>query len=460
MRLKNNIASNMWTYIVFTIIFLTSAAQTQGSFGNDQEIFQKMKGLLSKSPTIQKKSADWLAAREDISLLPAFMDAMQLIRFPKEWKKPLRKISGKKMDADWPRWMEWLGRQDFTPHPVYQSYKFYLYNNIDPAIAAFFAADRRFQIRLDEVVWGGVAKDGIPALDNPPLLPAEKAFYLSDNDDVFGLALNGEFRAYPLRILNWHEMLNTTIGGEALSLTYCTLCGAAIAYFGKISDSLSVTFGSSGLLYRSNKLMYDRQTNSLWSSLTGEAVSGPAAEANMTLRPFYTVRTTWGEWRKRYPATKVLDVKTGHDRDYSPGAAYKTYFESDKTMFPVAWRDKRLQAKDWIYGIHINGRSLAYPLRALGKQSLINDAFNGKNLLVIAAAENMAVRVYARGEAEFLEKRSGNRLLDSEGNEWEIAEEHLRRSDGAITLPRLPGHLSFWFGWYAFFPESAVWQQP
>ncbi len=439
-------------------LFLISAAQAQGAYRNDQEILQKMKGLLSKSPTIQKKSADWLAAKEDISLLPAFMDAMQLIRFPKEWKKPLRKITGKKMDASWPRWMEWLGQQDVTPHPVYQSYKFYLYNNIDPAIAAFFAEGRDFQIRLDEVVWGGVAKDGIPALDDPPLLAAEKAFYLSDNDDVFGIALNGKYRAYPLRILNWHEMLNTTIGGEAISLTYCTLCGAAIAYLGKINDSLSVTFGSSGLLYRSNKLMYDRQTNSLWSSLTGEAVSGAAAEANMKLQPFYTVRTTWGEWRKRYPATKVLDIKTGHERDYRPGAAYKTYFDSDKTMFPVAWRDNRLQAKDWIYGIHINGRSLAYPLQTLAKQPLINDSFNGKNLLVIADAENMAVRIYERGKIKFLENPSGKRLLDSEGSEWEIAEEHLRRGDGAITLPRLPGHLSFWFGWYAFFPESSVWR--
>lgn len=432
-----------------------SNAQSSGS-ASDWEVLKNMKGLLSKSPSIQKKSARWLTALNDISVVPAFIDAMRFISFPKEWGKDLKKVTGQKFGEDWPDWMEWLGQQDFTPHPAYQAYKAHLYRILDPEIGNYFATKNRFLIRLDEVVWGGVKKDGIPALDNPEMIAAEDAGYLSDSDAVFGLSVNGEHHAYPLRILNWHEMLNIEIGGAAISLSYCTLCGAAVPYLGKV-DSVTYTFGSSGLLYRSNKLMYDRQTNSLWSSLTGKPISGELVDQSIQLKIHPVVRTSWREWRKQHPDTRVLSIETGFPRDYSAGAAYQSYFDSDKTMFPIALRDPRMATKDWVYGIHLNGSAKAWALSKLKNTPLVNDTFSGKNLIILADAENLTVRVYERGDVTFTEMLPNQQILDENGQTWQLTETGIETINGTKKFSRLPGHLAYWFAWYAFFPKTLVW---
>ena len=129
------------------------------------------------------------------------------------------------------------------------------------------------RIRLEEVVWGGVQFDGIPSLDNATMINADKADYLLDTDLVFGIEINGDARAYPLRIMGWHEMANDVIGGVPVALAYCTLCGSGILYETLLEGSDDpLVFGSSGLLYRSNKLMFDRTTNSLWNQFSGEPV--------------------------------------------------------------------------------------------------------------------------------------------------------------------------------------------
>ena len=128
---------------------------------------------------------------------------------------------------------------------------------------------------MEEIAWGGVLVDGIPALDNPRMTTASAASYLNPDDPVFGVEINGDARAYPLRIANWHEMVNDVVGGVPVSLAYCTLCGSGILFDGRVAGRAEpFTFGSSGLLYRSNKLMYDRQTDSLWEQLAGHPVTG------------------------------------------------------------------------------------------------------------------------------------------------------------------------------------------
>lgn len=135
---------------------------------------------------------------------------------------------------------------------------------IDPNFTAFLYSGVRHSIRLEEIAWGGVNKDGIPSLDNPALINAEDAEYLKEDDLVFGVSINGDTRAYPLRIMDWHEMFNDVIGGVPVALAYCTLCGSGILYETDMGDGKEpIIFGSSGFLYRSNKLMYDKQTHSL-----------------------------------------------------------------------------------------------------------------------------------------------------------------------------------------------------
>ena len=183
---------------------------------------------------------------------------------------------------------------------------------------------------------------------------------MRDSDYVFGIVLGGEARAYPLRIMDWHEMANDVVGGAPVSIPYCTLCGSAIAYNPKIGET-TYTFGSSGLLYRSNKLMYDHNTQSLWSALSGEPVAGKLVDRDLKLEVLPIVRTTWGEWKRKHPETTVLDIRTGHDRDYNK-EPYKEYFESSKTMFPVPVEDSRVALKEFVFALRIGKIRKAYPL--------------------------------------------------------------------------------------------------
>ncbi|MBM4409363.1 MAG: DUF3179 domain-containing protein, partial [Chloroflexi bacterium] len=184
-------------------------------------------------------------------------------------------LTGQALGSDWPAWVEWYGATDLAPPPGFLAWKGEVFARIDPRFRDLFQAQHESLIRVEEILWGGVRVDGIPALMNPPTLAAADSVLLTDFDPVFGLEVGGEARAYPLRIMDWHEMANDVLGGAPISLSYCTLCGAAIAYHGRASDGKIYTFGSSGLLYASNKLMYDHQTRTLWNQFTGEPVQGP-----------------------------------------------------------------------------------------------------------------------------------------------------------------------------------------
>ena len=200
-------------------------------------------------------------------------------------------------------------------------------------------------IRLDEVDWGGVPPNGIPPLEYPAHLAAADAEYLDDDNIVFGIAVNGEASAYPKRILAWHEMAIDRVGGIELTIVYCTLCGTVIPYESLV-DGQHIRFGTSGLLYRSNKVMFDHGTKSLWNTFEGVPVIGSLVGSGLQLTRRSMVTTTWGEWRARHPETTVLSLETGQQRDYSEGAAYRDYFSTDQLMFQVQARDDRLDNKD------------------------------------------------------------------------------------------------------------------
>ncbi len=159
-------------------------------------------------------------------------------------------------------------------------------------MASFFPADAQQLIRLDEVDWGGVPPNGIPPLDHPEHIPASEAGYLEDEHIVFGIYRNGEARAYPKRILAWHELALDRLGGTELTIVYCTLCGTVIPYDSE-AGGRHWSLGTSGLLYRSNKLMFDAETMSLWSTVEGRPVIGPLAGEDIELAAYPVVTTTW-----------------------------------------------------------------------------------------------------------------------------------------------------------------------
>lgn len=388
----------------------------------------------------------------------------------------LETLSGQTFGPDWGAWIEWYGGTALTTPPEFTDWKARILQVIDPRFGEFLQERFPRTIRVEEILWGGVVVDGIPALDNPAMLAAADADYLEPWDPVFGLAINGDARAYPLRILDWHEMANDVIGGVPVSLAYCTLCGAAIAYDGRASNGETYTFGSSGFLYRSNKLMYDRQTRTLWNQLTGEPVLGELVETDVTLDILPVVLTTWDEWQRQHPQTLVVDEETGYARTYEPGAAYGNYFADAETMFPVWQRSEELRTKAQVFALRLNDVPKAYPLEVVTAAQVVNDMLAGTNVVLVANGSlvevdgvnqyvgpvtytaGAEVRAYERGDVTFQPGAEAGVVVDGDGRSWQVTEDALLGPEGQ-ELPRLGGHLAYWFGWYAFYPETLVYEE-
>lgn len=418
--------------------------------------------LLAPDAEERAKAVKKLAKAKDRSLVPGIVDA--LFFSPREARQEicrlLAELEGESFECGFYPWVEHVGaRLDLEPKPGYRAFKRLLFARIDPAFGALLDPSQRIAIRPQEIVWGGVRRDGIPSLDRPATVAAEEATYLEDGEAVFGVSLGGEQRAYPLRILSWHEMANDVVGGEPVTLSFCTLCGSAVLYSGH-AGAKAHTFGTSGLLYRSNKLMYDRETGTLWNNLTGEPVVGPLAGSGERLEVLPMTRTRWADWRRRYPKTRVLSLDQPAGKRagfrYLPGAADRA---RAGVSFPVWQKSDRLPREAEVYALRAGEAAKAYPLEAAFRERVINDTVGGLALLVVADRESGAVRAYRRGANVFQPGATASEILDAAGRAWRVEEEALAPAGhDAAPLPRHPGHISFWFGWYGFFPETEVYE--
>lgn len=388
---------------------------------------------------------------------PSSIVRTRLLRF-------LERQTGQRHGDDLRAWRRWLWSRPYEPHPDLAFFKSALYSTIDPRIGSFFAPGTRAEIRLDEVDWGGVKANGIPPLDHPRTLPGREADYLKDKNVVFGIVVNGEARAYPKRILAWHEMALDRLGGVELAIVYCTLCGTVIPYGAEVGGEHR-TFGTSGLLYRSNKLMFDHESLSLWSTVEGKPVIGPLAGQALELKAYPVVTTTWREWLAAHPDSSVLSLDTGFERDYSEGAAYRDYFATDQLMFEVPRTDKRLKNKAEVLTLLLRPadspasaerKALALSADFLKKNPLHALSFAGHALTVVTSPDG-ANRVYASGANRLLRLRLDGRVEDARGGLWRVAEDALHPEAGdAEPLPRVAARRAFWFGWFAQFPDGEL----
>ena len=278
-------------------------------------------------------------------------------------------------------------------------------------------------IPAEDVHWGGVRRDGIPAIDKPNFIAAKDADFLGDKDRVLGVFRNGIARAYPIRILDRHEIVNDRFGDEAIVITYCPLCFSGMAFSAPAhgANDATLSFGVSGLLYNSDVLLYDRETASLWSQIRSQAVSGPLQGRNLS--PIVVAHTTWREWRNRHPESAVLSTANGFRNNYR-SSPYKAYQRSRQLMFPVQNRNKRYANKDLVLGIKLDGVDKAYPFKELRKndQHSFTDNINGRLLTI-----------------EWFEKENYARVSDAKGEEL-------------LTV------IVYWFAWYAFHPETEIFQ--
>ena len=238
-----------------------------------------------------------------------------------------------------------------------------------------------------------------------------------------------------------------------------------------IVNGEATTFGTSGLLYRSNKVMYDRATRSLWNQFIGEPVIGPLADSGIRQPFFPSVVTTWEEWLEEHPDTTALDRNTDiYPPDFyvpenDPRAIYYDYFTSDEVMFPVWNRDVTFEPKAVIVGLSIGDSAKAYSVVDLQQARLINDTLGDLNVVVVASPDSRAGRIYERGDTVFSLPASDQPeatpsvLVDENGVEWQTTETGLvNQADPSEVLPRIPSLTSFWFGWFQYHPDTEVYQ--
>ncbi len=281
-------------------------------------------------------------------------------------------------------------------------------------------------IPIGHILPGGPAKDGIPSLVEPSVVPVSQAEHLKPGDRVVGVTVGGQSRAYPINVLNWHEVINdrlgATDGGEALPIAviYCPLCDSVSVVSRRLGDTV-YEFGVSGLLYNSNVLLYDRTDQALWSQVGMEAVSGPNAGRSLVHLDNWEL-TTFGTWKREHPDSTVVGFDTGHRRAYDMNP-YARYFQSHRLIFPVEHRDTRLRNKDPVIGIRLGEVTRAYPLAELRDASggRVRDVLEGQRVQFDIDAESGAIKI--------------------------------------VQIPEGAGVThTFWFAWVAFHPDTEVYE--
>jgi hypothetical protein len=274
-------------------------------------------------------------------------------------------------------------------------------------------------VPADQIMQGGPPKDGIPSIDKPKFIKASEVSFFKGSERVLGVARNGIAKAYPVRILNWHEIVNDQFGAEPVAVTFCPLCGTGMAYLSRAGDR-QLSFGVSGLLYNSDVLLFDRQTNSLWSQILSQAINGPMKGTRLTSIPLS--HTTWADWKKRYPDTLMLSNDTGFERDYGRDP-YEGYAQNPAILFPVNGQSARYHPKEQVIGVEVNGQFKAYPFVELSKtKAKVTDTLGGKQITIQFDPEHRTGAVYDASNKE------------------------------------IPSVIAYWFAWFAFHTDTEIYR--
>lgn len=330
----------------------------------------------------------------------------------------------------------------------------------------------RHTVSLSEIVSGGPPKDGIPALDKPSFEAVEAAGkWLKSKEPVILFERSGDFRAYPMQILIWHEIVNDTVGGVPAAITFCPLCNTAIAFDRRL-DGRVLDFGTTGKLRFSDLVMYDRQTESWWQQITGEAIVGMLAGKRLTPLPAQIV--AWETFRATFPTGKVLSRKTGFPRSYGANP-YVGYDDINSSPFLYSGpRDDRLRPMERVVTVSIGSEDVAYPFRTLEQRRVVNDTGGGTPIVVIfvkgvASALDKSSIADSRDigtAAVFLRRvegrtltftRAGDDVIDTQTRStWNIlGQSTAGRLRGKRLTPVVSGQ-HFWFSWVVFKPKTRI----
>jgi hypothetical protein len=323
-----------------------------------------------------------------------------------------------------------------------------------------------------EIEPGGPPPDGIPAIDHPTFLRIGDVSTLKPNEPVLALDLGGEHRAYPIEIMVWHEIVNDTVAGTPVTVSYCPLCNSAIAYDRRVASRV-LDFGTSGRLYNSALVMYDRQTQSLWSHFTAQAIAGVLTGTNLDTIPVQTV--AWEDWRSAHPDGLVLSRRTGFDRDYGHNP-YPGYDDTSTAPFLFDKAvDGRLPAKTHVLGALVGSQAIAITQDRLRHDHVVPVDVTGTRLVAfyrpgltspleqasidagrdIGATGLFRRDVTGHGTLDF--HPDGDAFVDRQtSSRWDILG---RATSGPLSGTSLApvSHVdSFWFAWAAFRPDTTL----
>lgn len=311
----------------------------------------------------------------------------------------------------------------------------------------------RYTVHPSELLMGCSGMDCIPSIDDPRYTSVEEADkWMNDRDKVLAVELNGERKAYPLRILNLHEIVNDRIGGKPVAVTYCPLCRSGLAFSREV-EGRTLEFGVSGRLYNANLVMYDRQTETYWSQVQGEAIVGPLVPTRLEI--VTSEISDWGNYSEAHPDARVLSRDTGrYPRSAYGRNPYGGYESRESVGFGVSEVDERLPSKEIVYGVSIGGESKAYTEDDIKTENLIQDSVGGEPVLLVEDQEDGGIAVFLREvdgqELNFSVENSG--MIDSRGVKWSFDGE----SENGEQLGRLNSHGFFWFAWSKFHPGTKI----
>ncbi len=318
----------------------------------------------------------------------------------------------------------------------------------------------------DQIFDGGPGKDGIPALENPEMIPAASADFLSDRELVVGYKSGSDIRAYPHQILDWHEIANDEVDTTKIAVTYCPLTGTAIGW-NRVINNETTTFGVSGLLYNTNLIPYDRLTDSNWSQMLLDCVNGELIGEEAAT--YQVIETTWGNWKTMFPNTRVLSRNTGFSRNYGvyPYGDYKT--NNNYLLFPVSNRDSRLPEKERVLGVIVGDKVKIYRFDDLPENEvgIISDEFSTGAVVIVGSAERNFMTAYYQKindetRLKFTPVSDGTSVIltDQEGNQWNVFGEAVSGPRKGQRLSRPVSFIGFWFAWAAFYPGLEIFEQP
>jgi hypothetical protein len=323
----------------------------------------------------------------------------------------------------------------------------------------------RHEVALGEFISGGPGKDGIPAIDAPKFQPVAEVDWLEDQEPVIAFGIGEEWRAYPIQILIWHEIVNDVVADRPVTVTFCPLCHTAIV-FDRMVDGDVLDFGTTGNLRHSDLVMYDRQSESWWQQATGRGVVGHYTGTQLEFLPSQLI--SWAQFREHHPDGVVLSRDTGHVRDYgaNPYAGYDQVDANPFLLDDSSLIDGRLSPKVRVVGVVVGDVSVAYPMPELAQVGVVNDTVGGEPIVVLwssGTASGLGADTVAGGD-EVGSAVVFSRDTDEEVLEFEPAGDGQMRdtATGSLwtgtQLEAVPNDQPFWFAWVIFRPDTVIWQ--